>query len=258
MRVHWLRALSFCAAVTMTTVLFSSVSQAEIVWNLNDPNAVAVRISDVNTAGGLLVGDKLFSDFTVISSGNAPYLPAATDITLAGFQSDGNYGVMFGGAWFVRAGQTLDTAIGFSVSVSPQPSSYLIEDSTLGLQAANVSAPDAFVQIIENVYSAPPPQPKSIAQLVVDETSDPGNEQLLDSANFKDPNLLPVAYSKVWVVKDVNLFGGVGTPGVLPVASMSQFSESFSQTPEPQSLVLLLCGAPCLALYLWRRFRARR
>jgi hypothetical protein len=257
MRSVFSRAVLSCAAVA--ALLFSSVGHAEVVWVWNnpDPNFQAPSIAEVNAQGGLLVGDKLFTDFSVVSSGNAPFLPTAADIRISGLLSDGDYGVSFNGPWFALTNQVLDTTIKFKVSVFPENTGVLIKDNTLGLTAFAVNNSDAFVSITENVYSAPPPQSQSIADKFVFATAT--SSALLDHENFHDATGGPAAFPEVWVVKDILLYGGsTAVPGH-PGAFLSEFTQSFSQTqvPEPQAIALLACALPGIALVLWRR-RARR
>ena len=104
-------ASMFCAILApfLFAGLASATPIAPIIWG---PSSTAVTIADVNGAGGLLVGDKLFTHFTVVSSGTAWYLPTVGTIKLAGFQSTGgDYGVKFSDNWTVFSGQSLDTVI---------------------------------------------------------------------------------------------------------------------------------------------------
>ena len=61
------------------------------------PIASAETILEINQAGGLLVGDKLFSDFDVTSVGNTAILPDASTIAVTGISHDGDYGIRFNG-----------------------------------------------------------------------------------------------------------------------------------------------------------------
>jgi len=246
-------ASMFCAILAL--FLFAGLASATliepIVWG---PSSTAVTIADVNEAGGLLVGDKLFAGFTVVSSGNASFLPTEETIKLVGFQStDGDYGVKFSDNWTVFSGQSLDTLINFDVSVSPQSSGYLIKDNLLALTAVSATSTGSYVLISENVYSAAPPQMNSISDLLVYKTW--AAEKRLDSQEFSDPNELPVAYSKVWVTKDIALYGGTDAPGV-PGAHLSEFVQTFSQVPEPSTLALLGVGVIGLLAYAWRHRRS--
>jgi hypothetical protein len=261
MGFSWIRTARRCALVA-AMLLFSSIGHAAIVWDWNntDPNFTPPTIADVYREGGLLVGDKLFTFPVdgVVSSGSAFIQPSAADIRLSAFKSDnGDYGLKFKGLWFADAGETLDTTITYAVAVSPSTAGYLIKDNALTMPGSITKDGDshARVEILEKIFSTSPegPNPQLIASERVYDTV--ANSKIFDSENFM-LNGSPVAVPKVWVVKDVSLIGGATGAG----ASLSYFTQTFSQVevPEPQTLVMLLCGVPALALVFWRRCQAQR
>jgi hypothetical protein len=270
MGFQWIRAVRGCALVA-AVLLFSSIGHAAIIWDWNttDPDFTPPSIADVNREGGLLVGDKLFTNFVVISSGNATIKPAAQDISIAGIVAGEDYGVTLGGAWFTLAGQVLDTRISFEVSISPESSPYRIKDVGLGMDGVTLTGrPDAFVQIHESVYSEEPTPGNQQEHLIASGDvyqSNVGVPVTGFSEEFLAPSGAPLSFPKVWVVKDIMLYGGTASEQSVtsqgPIATtLSVVTQTFSQVevPEPQTLVLLLCGVPALALMFWQRRRARR
>jgi len=237
----------------MAVMLFSSVGHADVLnWN-TDP--AAQSLSAVIQAGGILVGDKLFyfpSDSVQSTTGGTP---TTDEIMLSGYQSPtGDYGLKFTGYWFADAGARVDSNITFEVSVSSNMSSdYLIKGASLIMTSSHTVStnPHANVTITENIYNGFPAidQSNQIATLYTSS----GSKVRTDSQEFAND------YRSIWVTKDIGLYGGdSGEDSESPGATLSAFYQTFSQTPEPQSLVLLLCAAPGLALYLWRRRRMRR
>ena len=100
--------------VVAAILLCASVGRAEIIWDPSKP--VPVSMADVDAAGGLLVGDKLFTSFSAVSSGTAAVLPNPTTIMLSGFQSAaGDDGVQFDGGWMALSGQTVNSTIAYEI-----------------------------------------------------------------------------------------------------------------------------------------------
>jgi hypothetical protein len=233
-------------AAVLFLLTFSSIAQAEIIWG---PNSTATSLANINANGGILVGDKRFTDFAVTSSGNATILPTISDIMLSGLTS-GDYGVEFNYGWFALPGQLLDTKISYAVEVAAATAPFKIEDNLLAIEGVGTRGNGAFATVVENVFSSKPPHATSIADQFVYYAS--SSDQLLS-----DHDVYAQTYSKLWVVKDITLYGGTGH-SVVPGVTLSAVLQTFSQTqvPEPQSLVLLFCGLPGLAMMAWRRYRA--
>ncbi len=233
------------ACVVLAAFCFGSVGSAEVI-NWND-NPTPVTIAEVNEAGGLLVGDKLFSNFVVMTSGTSIVKPNYDTITLAGFLSGADYGLRFQSLWYAAAGQWVDTALVFDVAVL-EDSGMLISDNELRMPGSSTVYADVYarVGITESILQLSPSGVEG-GLLASERVYDTLNEKVLfDHAEF-------AGVSSIRVVKDISVIGGLTGAG----AELSYFTQTFSQTaiPEPQTIVLLLCGLPGLALMAWRRYR---
>jgi hypothetical protein len=250
--VPWTTAAAV-ARVSLALLSLSSAARAEILWDFGNPTPVSV--AQISQAGGLQVGDKIFADFSVASSGNAIYRPTAADVTVSGIVANGDYGLQFNGGWFALPGKTLDTAIGFDVSVAPSGAPNLIEDAALSMDGVALKAlPDAFVQITESVYPSAFHQTNLVPGEIVYANS--GGELDGVDQGFVQ-NGVPVAFPEVWIVKDILLYGGtIPDSGIIPPGpntSVSWITQSYSQIPEPGSLVLLGIATASLLAFAWRR-----
>jgi len=225
----------FVAAVLAASLCVGSVSSlsAAIIADLDNPTSYTIE--EVNLAGGIIVGDKLFDEFSVVSG---PGAPDASNISLTGVLLNGEYALKFNGGWLAGPGQTRDTTIIFQVTVTDPP--WVIYANTLSMAGHGASG-DGGVAITENVYLVNPDtvlNPQSIADKFVYYFS-PAVQQTFDYAEFVDPDTQqPAAYASVWVVKDVVVTGG--TEGT---AHLSNFYQAFLQVPEPASITLLGMGA---------------
>jgi hypothetical protein len=261
--MRWCASVPWAAAAAVARVglvlwSLSSTARAEIVWDFSDPTSVSV--AQINQAGGLQVGDKVFADFSVASSGNAIYKPTAADITVSGLIANGDYGLQLNGGWFAQPGKTLDTAISFDVSVASSGAPNLIDDAALSMDGVALTAlPDAFVQITESVYPSAPVPGVQQTSLVPGEIvyANWGGEPVNGVDEAFVENGVPVAFPEVWVVKDILLYGGtipdLGPTPYSPNTAISWITQSYSQTPEPGSLVLLGIAAASLLAFAWRR-----
>jgi hypothetical protein len=61
-----------------------------------------------------------------------------------------------------------------------------------------------------------------------------------------------ISTADLWIVKDIGVSGGTGEQGVM---GLSQFYETFHETPEPSTLVLLGMGAIGMAGFVRRKGR---
>ncbi len=241
-----LRSILVSSVVIVALVVFSTgtfASGAIIIADIGNP--VSYTIEEVNAAGGIQVGDKLFSDWRVTDTeSQGAIAPNASEIVVTGVQIGGDYGLRFNSGWSAPAGQLADSTIKFKVSiVEPWLSEgWVIKDNALWIAAYGVSnnTDAGAVSVSENVYAFDPDlgHTTPIANKFVYYKDD--NDNLLyDEKDFVDASGAPVALTEIWVIKDVIAYGGVGTVGV---AHISEFFQTFSQVPEPATLALLGLG----------------
>lgn len=199
-------------------------------------------LTEVNDAGGIRVGDKLFSNFFTDSTASVGALaPGLGEIVVRGVDVNGDFGLIFSGLWQAAAGQLADTAITFKVTA---PEGLFIKDNDLKLLAFGAGNGGS-VSIAENVYSGPPSTSPVIANKFVWYTR---NGEVESSVLQDHKEFTPL--QEIWIIKDVGASGGINQDGF---AQVSQFQQTFSQIPEPATLALVAFGG--LAL-LRRRRRA--
>lgn len=221
--------------------VLASPVQATIIWDFNNPPGLPPTIADVNNAGGLRVGDKVFSQFTVVPTQlNTAIVPDETAIRLTGVFLAGELGLRFDGLWQATGGQLADTVIIFKV-VADNP--YLLTDNTLKM-SAYLADNGGSVTISESVYARNPNvyNDPSIAHKEVYSTDYATKE--FDHQEFADEQGAPLALPEIWVVKDVGASGGLLPGGI---ASISSFYQTFSQIPEPATMSIMFVGAAALA-----------
>lgn len=260
---HWGRILAVCVVLAWSAMQAS----ATMVWDFNgletDINgngahtvAVPLSLAEVNQAGGIQVGDKVFSHFELNNATSLGAIaPDEHAVEVVGVFVDGNYGLCFQGGWFAGAGQIVDTTIKFKVEVAEDAAArqWVIVDNELWISAFGVSenSQGGLVSISENVYAQEPGAPNvdpsenpPIANKLVYYFSDQDND-LFDDATFS-------GRTEIWVVKDIVLSGGGGQTGL---AHLSEFYQTFSQIqiPEPATFALLSLGVGVIAARRRRR-----
>lgn len=233
------RLLAACVVLTA----LSGVSHGAIIEYDYTQTAPTYTLTQVNDAGGIRVGDKLFTDFIAdVAKSQGALAPGLDEINIRGVQVDGDFGLVFTGLWQATGGQLSDTTITFKVTAGD---GYLIKDNGLkliGFGALNGGS----VGITENVYDGPPLTSSAIANKIVSYTRE-GDETVLGVGVLEDhEEFTPL--QEIWVVKDVGASGGVNSNGF---AHVSQFMQTFSQIPEPATMALLAFGG--LALLRRRR-----
>jgi PEP-CTERM motif len=232
-------------------------------WTINGDPISNVTVAD--TVGNVLqVGDKLFDNFLVsVTSVGDPITPGASGINIIGqINTDGEFGLAFTAAWSVLPTQLLDTALQFHVSVA-DGYNQLIHDNTLAISGTNTT-PNGFVSVDESVYvnkfmgSGGNIQQLPLALKHVEISST--EVVLSDHEVFIDPfTQQETALPSVWIVKDIMLNGGNVPLQTFETnndtngsARLSIVVQTFSQVPEPASLVLFGLGG---TVVFWRRRR---
>ncbi len=222
---------------------------------LRDPHPNGYTIQEIIDAGGIIIGDKLFDSFYVSTTNSfGATAPGPSEIAITPIQIlkggaplGGDFGMDFSGLWWAPGGTLADSVIEFHVQITDKYADlgYKIKDNGLFIRAKGNSTADGGISITEDVYAEPlSSMVDPIANKHVWFISE-ADQQLFDEAEFT-----PVV--EMWIVKDVGASGGTVAGGA---ASLSSFRQTFSQIPEPGTLVLLGFGAIGLAAYAWRKRR---
>ena len=220
--------------------ILTAGANATIIWDFQNPPAVAPTIADVNAAGGLKVGDKLFSNFSVVPTQlNSGVAPDETAIRLTGMLLAGEWGIRFDGQWLATGGQLADTVIVFKAAADGQS---LITDNTLAM-TDYLAENGGSATISELVYARNPDMYNDPAIAHKQVYSTEFVTQDFDHQEFVDVQGAPLALQEIWIIKDIGVSGGVDPAGI---ASIDSFYQTFSQAPEPATMVLLLFGAAAL------------
>ncbi|NLF08658.1 MAG: PEP-CTERM sorting domain-containing protein [Pirellulaceae bacterium] len=217
-----------------------------------DPNNLrdsqSHTLAEINEAGGIVIGDKLFDYFTVVTTKSIGAIaPGIDEIAITAVQINGNYGLKFNGGWSALAGQIADSTIEFRASILPEfvDMGYAFKDNALYITAFGNTTESGQVSVSENIYAEHPAlAEKPFANKYVYFRND-NDQKTHDLKNFE-----PI--TEMWIVKDVIANGGIGTTGS---AHLSEFYQTFSQVPEPGTFALLGFGAIGLAAYVWRKRR---
>ena len=246
----FVQGLALLAVLVLLGPLGTAADAAPIIADLGNPTGYTIK--EVNNAGGIIVFDKLFTDFTVVSTNSVgAAAPDENAIKVTGVYINnavvkGEWGLKFNGGWSAGKNMVADSTITFQVSIIEpyRTQGWVIVDNTLWMDAYGWAG-NGFVSISENVFSADPrlgPAPQLVSP----------PKLVHASAIFEDPvdqRDLTAHVQDLWVVKDVIANGSV-TPG--DFAHLSQFYNTFSQVPEPATLALLGLGGLAAA---WRRKR---
>ncbi len=193
---------------------------------------------------GVMVGDKIFSEFFYSTTGLD--MPAPEDINVFGFQdNDGNYGLSFHGTFMdLPGGGPSDALLRFTVDVDPaaQEEGWRISDAHLF--AGGIGVGDDSVFLVDESF-----QESNQTMSVFSSTLGQGGQQLSDWVDFDQ------RYTSLRVTKDI--FALAGQDAFLP-ARATVIDQSFSQDriniPEPTSMVLMaLAGLGMVASVRRRR-----
>jgi hypothetical protein len=188
------------------------------------------------------IGDKIFSNFTFTSSAQG----GATAVTAAGVTvgiiTGPDIGLSFNASWTASANQTIDSVIGFRVTViSGGP--LLIED--FGLAQTSGVTGNGSASVTEDGCGPAPCTPGPLEVMTFDLGG--SNTQRVNETIFS-----PIG--SVQVSKDINVIGGTVPPSL---SIISLVSDTFSQTSVPEPLTFATLGGGLIALGLLRRKSAR-
>jgi hypothetical protein len=209
---------------------------------------------------GIVVGDKLFTNFKVVGFGfGGAVAPDLSSFLIQGGQNvDGNpstpddWGLRFLTAMNAGNGQTTNANLTFQVSVIPPPQrapdpGWHIKDVSMQLTGASATG-NGVVNISETVYDGPSVLSDNLlASLSVSKQVNGPLADMKDHAEF-DPQLA------IWVRKDISVTGGQVGAGHL-----SEFFQFYSQVfifaPEPTSWAMMSAGGVAVVLGAWLRRR---
>jgi hypothetical protein len=181
------------------------------------------------------VGDKTFSNFTYTDTGGGGATPiAASEVVITTInQGASAIGFQFNAPWNVGGLQSLDSAIGFTVAVTPPTGGVFIHDAAL-VQAGSSFSGGGIGSVSENLSN-------NSNLLTVDRA---GQVTLSDAVTFSNTG-------SVNVLKDIAVNANGGS------AAISLVTDTFSQTtvPEPASLGILGLGLIGLGFTQLRRRR---
>ena len=209
---------------------------------------IAQYISTYNPGGGCVIGDKIFSNFSYIGSGNNPV--PGTDVVVGTLGPTGtgaaavdslfpsDIGLEFSASWTVPPGTSSDAAIGFEVTIGSGPLN--IEDAGL-VQTSGVTG-TGVASVVEDGCSG-----------AVFPCTQEWNVLTNNNSFAADTIFTPTG--TISVSKDITVQSGSnGT------ATISLVQDVFSQTavPEPRSLSLLLGFGLVAGLALKKKFQGVR
>jgi hypothetical protein len=214
--------------------LAASAVQAAIIpapansTTLNPGQSVKLDQLTLNNISGVVVGDKLFSNFVYSWTNN---MPAPANVNVVALNSGGTYGIRFQGSFVdLPGGADSDASISFTVSVL---------DTDFKIDGANLASaifldpntPGSFGSIDESFLGNTPTTTDLLH--VFNSTLGAGGSQFEDSVVFATP------YSTLHVQKDI--YASAAELAIQPVR-MTIIDQLFPQTtiPEPTSIALLL------------------
>jgi hypothetical protein len=207
----------------LISIILATAASADWVPGPDNP----VPLKDL-PGGYLIVGDKMFSNFTLSGFGTGGAVdPDFSRMTVQGGTDSGtgDYGLKFDMfSWSAASGQTVNVNLSFKVSILPEYEDYFIKDVWLYLTGVGAGG-TGVVSAGENVWDSFPGGNK-IASLY--SWCDADNANLSDYAEF-------APLKEIYIqTKHITITGGTNGSGYL-----GEFFQFYSQVPEPATLVLL-------------------
>jgi hypothetical protein len=228
------RGIVGALALTLASLAASAVQAAIIPAPANSTTLTpgqSVKLDQLtlNNISGIVVGDKLFSNFVYSWTNN---MPAPANVNVVALDSGGTYGIRFQGSFVDNpGGADSDASISFTVSVL---------DTDFKIKGANLASaifldpntPGSFGSIDESFLGNTPTSTDLLH--VFNSTLGGGGAQFEDSVVFATP------YSTLHVQKDI--YASAADLAIQPVR-MTIIDQLFPQEPiipEPSSIALLL------------------
>lgn len=208
-----------------------------LVADLSDSQDYTIQ--QINDAGGLLVGDKLFQNFSLASQKTgAAIVPGDDTLGITGIESGGNYGLQFGGNWSAFLGGEANSVLLYSVTVFENPG-WAISDIDTWFSAVDASN-GAEVVLHQDAAQ------DEVHSLLVGTNEiyyrNPADYEVYQHDDFP----ASAETEMLWVRTLIDL----SSAGVGSVAGLSEFSQTYSQSyyvPEPATLLALsLAGLAAL------------
>jgi hypothetical protein len=218
------RYLSIMGAAIVLAIAYAPATRAQIT---NLTNGSTINFSNLGTGQfSILVGDKLFSDFS-LSNYNA------SNINVMGITEDGgDFGIQFQGGFFSMNG-SMDVILSYTVSVTN--SANLISGANLSFNGFEFGS-------------------NGVAE--VTETIDTNNSLYGDMTVYASPssNVLATSLAIIPPQSQLELTKDVFTYAIdLSFASISTINQSYMQVPEPSTMMLAIAGLAGLLMLRRRR-----
>jgi len=206
----------------MTGICFTGVSGAALA------QTQSTTLGDlINSSGTISSGDKLFSDFTYLGTGD---VPAADDINVVAITDNlGNFGLRFQGAFMDLPGNAgSDALITYKITVTDPD--FAITGARMQGNPDVLGGGNSFAGVTDTFL----PQVTDQNLAIFD------NDDILqlDSSVFFDG-----AFTELDVQKDIILF----TDDDSVATTLSFVDQTYYQVPEPTSLALLGIGSLLIA-----------
>lgn len=220
------KSLTRLTAILISVSIFSTSYSAWIPLTGD-----LIPISSI-PSGGLVVGDKLFTDFAVTGFAyGGPLTPSSSTILIQGGQNEttGDYGVRLRLVCNAGSDQFINAAINFKVSILAGYDRFFIDGAVLWLSTAS-AAGTGLVQATENIYDADF-MGNSLTVLSASVQEDDYGVFLTDSSNFMLHGN-SIQMKELWVRIGITIQGGTnGSAGLHEVFLL------YSDVPKPTTIL---------------------
>jgi len=199
-----------------------------------------VGLSDLIANGdSIQIGDKIFSEFSVDGEINS------SSVVIKAIQDLNGYGISIRGGFFAFGNDVTDFRFEFAVEVAPESSQY-ISDVHLRFNGAVVG--NSFAQVVEQIFDGGGnPIGNLLGQISVNNPP----QKLEDTFYLATPLKKLYIQKDVLLVSDLEAHKRVGQD--FSYSSISIIDQTFSQIPEPSTVVLVAAGLLGVAMTARRR-----